>query len=163
MQMLEKGKEKAKNQTDLPNIDLFTDYVTSQWFENSSITQQLWNIYDREEDDLINNCCETWHSKWKRRAGTPHPLIHKCKNLEKHIKNFGKFQKIFDKILKYKRFVGQLCDYALDIWKAEDALLPIIFEKKLKKILNDTTKVKKDLFTSGQITIDQYIGDILGM
>jgi len=62
---------------DLPGFDAFADYVTSQWFENPSIPQSVWNIHDREDDDRTNNCCETWHSKWNRKDGTQHPHVFK--------------------------------------------------------------------------------------
>ncbi len=70
----------ASNDDDLrklPNIDLLTDYITNQWFENASIPQQIWNIFEREDDDRTNNCCECWHSNWNRKPGTAHPHIHK--------------------------------------------------------------------------------------
>ncbi len=44
---------------DRPVISAFCDYITNQWFENSSIPQSIWNIYDRQTDDRTNNRCET--------------------------------------------------------------------------------------------------------
>ena len=58
-----------------PAIDQLADYVTINWFENASIPQHIWNIYDREEDDRTNNCCEVWHAKWNKKTGAPHPHI----------------------------------------------------------------------------------------
>jgi hypothetical protein len=58
-----------------PAIDNFADYLTTQWFENASVPQAIWNIYDRDDDDRTNNCCECWHSKWNRSSGAPHPHI----------------------------------------------------------------------------------------
>jgi hypothetical protein len=46
-----------------PAIHHFADYVTTQWLENASVPQVIWNIYDRDDDDRRNNCCEMWHSK----------------------------------------------------------------------------------------------------
>jgi len=39
-----------------PAIVNFADYLTTQWFENASVPQAIWNIYDRDDDDRTNNC-----------------------------------------------------------------------------------------------------------
>ena len=63
------------------------------------------------------------------------------------------------------RFVGQLCEYhdslALDIWKAENSLLPIRHQKKTQVFLNETIKTQKELFSKGNITINEYISQAI--
>ncbi len=63
MEMLEKAKLRARSQTE--SIGKIV----------ASVPQAIWNIYDRDDDDRTNNCCECWHSKWNRSSGAPHPHI----------------------------------------------------------------------------------------
>ena len=58
-------------------VEVFCDYIVNQWVENPSLSANVWNIYDRGDDDRTNNACEFWHSKFNRRTNANHQHIFK--------------------------------------------------------------------------------------